>query len=206
MSRGQVADEHGDCRLCDENEKHWRYMVQTWLRARHSVDVYGPANSYTNGVWTHVAGTFDSASGAAKLYVNGVLVAQATYAVTLNAAGTPLLFAKENKAANEPYAGLLDDVRVYDHALASNEVVTIMAGGGSGVQAPRISSMCPAGDKPEFSWTSVAGTTYAVYKSTNLLAGWIAQSLTNIPGDGSAKIFTDLSPVQPAAFYRVTAR
>ena len=54
---------------------------------------------------------------------------QPTYAVTLSAAGTHLLLAKENKTGNEPYAGLLDDVRVYDHALTSNEIVTVMAGG-----------------------------------------------------------------------------
>ena len=93
------------------------------------LDVYGPANSYTNGVWTHVAGTFDSASGVAKLYVNGVLAAQASYAVTLSTAGLPFLMARENKTSNEPYAGLLDDVRVYDHALASNEIAIVMAGG-----------------------------------------------------------------------------
>jgi hypothetical protein len=45
-----------------------------------------------------------------------------------------------------------------------------------------------------------------VYKSTNLLAAWIAQPLTNIVGDGSAKVFADPSPTQRAAFYRMTAR
>ena len=121
-------------------------------------DVYGPANSYTNGVWTHVAGTFDSASGAAKLYVNGVLAAQTTYAITNNATATHLLFAKENKAANEPYAGLLDDVRVYDHALTSNEIVTVMAGGGGSAEVIRfVQAGMSAGPPPGcwFDWSGI---------------------------------------------------
>ena len=81
-----------------------------------------------------------------------------------------------------------------------------MSGGGSTVQAPTISSMHPTGNKPELGWTSASGVTYAVYKSTNLLAGWMVTPLTNIAGDGNAKIFADPSPTQPAAFYRITAR
>jgi hypothetical protein len=50
------------------------------------------------------------------------------YAVTLSTATTHLLFAKVNKTGNEPYAGLLDDVRIYDHALTSNEIAVVMAG------------------------------------------------------------------------------
>jgi hypothetical protein len=172
-------------------------------------DVYGD-QLYTNGVWIHVAATFDSASGAARLYINGVMAAHhPTYALTLSAASTPLLFAKENKTGNEPYVGLLDDVRVYDHALTSTEIATVMAGGtvGGGVQAPRISSCVrSSGNCPGLSWTSDSGVTYAVYKSTNLLAGWIAQPLTNIVGDGNTKMFTDPAPLQRDAFYRITAR
>jgi hypothetical protein len=168
-------------------------------------DVYGDRR-YTNGVWTHVAATFDSASGAARLYINGVVAAhQPTCAITLNAASTHLLFAKENKTGSEPYAGLLDDVRVYDHALTSNEIATVMSGGG-GIQPPTISGTTRTGNSPGLFWSTDSGVTYAVYKSTNLLTGWIAQPLTNIVGDGNAKSFVDAAPLQRAAYYRITAR
>jgi hypothetical protein len=168
-----------------------------------ALDVYGGSNIYTNGVWTHVACSFDAATGNMRMYINGIVEGhQPTYSVTLNASNTTFRMG----STVEQYAGLLDDVRIYDHALTSNDVVTVMNGGGSSVQAPIISSIHSVGNSPQLSWSSAVGTTYAVYKSTNLLAGWIAQALTNIPGDGSAKIFTDPSPVQPAAFYRVTAR
>jgi hypothetical protein len=75
-----------------------------------------------------------------------------------------------------------------------------------GVQAPVINSIRPVGSKPEFTWASVAGTTYAVYKSTNLFEAWLTQSLTNIVGDGSTKMFIDPAAVEPFACYKVTAR
>jgi hypothetical protein len=168
-----------------------------------ALDVYGANGIYTNGVWTHVACTFNQTNGAMRMYINGVVEShQPTYSVTLNASNITFRMG----STVEQYAGLLDDVRVYDHALASNEIVSVMNGGGSGVQAPVINSIRPVGNNTELSWASDAGTTYAVYKSTNLLAAWIAQPLTNIVGDGSAKVFADPSPTQRAAFYRMTAR
>jgi hypothetical protein len=170
-------------------------------------DVYGDT-LYTNGVWTHVAVTFDSATGAARLYINGVMVAhQPTYPIVLSTAATPLLMAKENKTGNEPYVGLLDDVRVYDHALTSSEIATVMAGGSGGVQPPVV-VIAPKPAQPgmiQLSWQTAPGTTYAVYKTTNLLAGWPAQPLTNIVGDGAAKVFSEQVGPLRAAYYRLKA-
>jgi hypothetical protein len=75
-----------------------------------------------------------------------------------------------------------------------------------GAQAPVINSIRPVGSNPEFTWASIVGTTYAVYKSTNLFEAWLTQSLTNIVGDGSTKVFIDPAAVAPFACYRVTAR
>jgi hypothetical protein len=58
----------------------------------------------------------------------------------------------------------------------------------------------------ELSWTSVSGTTYAVYKSTNLLEEWPAQPLTNnITGDGATKVFSEPTNSAPCSFYRLKA-
>jgi hypothetical protein len=83
------------------------------------------------------------------------------------------------------------------------QAATLQTGG---VEAPRISSVYRAGSKPGLSWTSDLGTTYVVYKSTNLLTGWIAQPLTNIVGDGTAKTFIDAAAVERSACYRLAAR
>ena len=176
-------------------------------------DVYGSANSYTNGVWTHVAGTFDSASGAARLYINGVIVAhQPTYAITNNAAGIHLLMARENKTGNEPYAGLLDDVRVYDHALTSNEIVTVMAGGGGSAEVIRfVQAGLSAGPPPGcwFDWSGSTGSgatnNFEIYRRTNLMAGNWQVVVSNLTRSGTGtNLWTDTN-MFPRAFYRVAA-
>jgi hypothetical protein len=91
---------------------------------------------------------------------------------------------------------------VADAKIDGIEILTI----GGGITPPRISSVNPAGNAPGLSWSSDSGVTYAVYKSTNLLAGWPAQPMTNIAGDGTAKSFVDSTPGQRGAYYRITAR
>jgi hypothetical protein len=172
-----------------------------------ALDVYGGSNIYTNGAWTHVACTFDSSSGAMRMYINGVVEShQPTFAVTLNASNTTFRMG----STVEQYAGLLDDVRVYDHALTSNEVVTVMAGGGSTSNVPPpVITLGPISSQPgmiTFSWQSVTGASYAVYRTTNLLLGWTAQALTNnISGDGTMKFFMEPVGTLPEAFYRLKA-
>jgi PKD repeat protein len=182
-------------------------------------DVYGPANSYANGVWVHVAGTFDSATGAGKLYVNGVLAAQSTYAITLSTASTHLLLAKENKVGNEPYVGLLDDVRIYDHALTSNEIVTVMSGVGGTL--PVISSALSATGTvgQAFSYQITASGSPTNYNATSLSAGLsinranglvtgtptaigtnsVALSATGAGGTGTATLTLVITSSAPAA-------
>jgi hypothetical protein len=58
----------------------------------------------------------------------------------------------------------------------------------------------------ELAWQSVLGFDYAVYRTTNLLAGWPAQPLTNnISGDGTMKSVGDPTGTFPAAYYRLKA-
>jgi outer membrane protein assembly factor BamB len=166
-----------------------------------ALDVYGANGIYASGTWVHVACTFDSATGNMRMYINGVVEShQPTFATSLNASSIAFRIA----SITEPYSGSLDDVRVYDHALTAAEIVTVMSD-SSGVQAPRISSIRPNGSNLGISWVSDAGTTYTVYKSTNLLTGWLTQPLTNIVGDGSTQSFFEAMGSQKCAYYRIKA-
>jgi parallel beta-helix repeat protein len=80
--------------------------------------------------------------------------------------------------------------------------------GGGIVTPPAISIAHKSGQAGmiELSWLSVAGTAYAVYKTTNLLAGWPAQPFTNnISGDGTTNVFSETIGGDHAAYYRVKA-
>jgi hypothetical protein len=57
----------------------------------------------------------------------------------------------------------------------------------------------------QLSWPSESGTTYAVYRTTNLLAGWPSQPVTNISGDGATKVFSEPIGANNYAYYRLKA-
>jgi hypothetical protein len=169
-----------------------------------ALDVYGGSNIYTNGVWTHVACTFNAGTGEMRMYINGVVEShQPTFAVTLNASNTAFRMG----STVEQYAGLLDDVRVYDHALTSNEVVTVMAGGGGGAEVIRFvpAGMSIGSTNCSLAWSAATGATnsFKMYRSTNLVtASWqlIAASIAR-SGTGT-NLWNDTN-VFPQAFYRV---
>lgn len=76
----------------------------------------------TLGTWSHVVGTYDGTTG--KLYVNGVLVASASYTTALATSTAPLLIGAAASGATTWDAGYywkggVDDVAVYPTALSA---------------------------------------------------------------------------------------
>jgi hypothetical protein len=79
------------------------------------------------GVWSHVAVTFDSAS--IRLYVNGVLRNTLAAPGAIGASASPLRIGGNNvfsAPGTEFFAGLIDEVRVYNRALGAAEITTDM--------------------------------------------------------------------------------
>jgi hypothetical protein len=73
----------------------------------------------TLGTWYHVAYTYDSSTGAQKLYVNGALVTSNTSAVALGYDAHPLLIGTDsnNESLNGSYfAGKIDEVTLWNVA------------------------------------------------------------------------------------------
>jgi hypothetical protein len=151
-----------------------------------------------------VACTFNKLNGAMRMYINGVVEShQPTYAVTLNASSTPFKMG----STVEQYAGLLDDVQVYDHALTSNEIVTVMLGGGSSAEVIRFvpAGMSAGSAGCSFSWSGATDKTnnFQVYRRTNLVAGNWQSVASNITRNGTGtNLWTDTN-MFPRAFYRV---
>lgn len=75
-------------------------------------------------VWTHLAATYDGL--AAKLYVNGVLVATTPVTGAI-AASTGALRIGGNAVWGEYVNGVMDEVRIYNRALSAAEILTDMA-------------------------------------------------------------------------------
>jgi alpha-tubulin suppressor-like RCC1 family protein len=84
------------------------------------------------GVWYHVAATYDG--NQSKLYVNSVLEASATPGFALDYDTTPIFIGTSGTWA--PYlsmfGGIIDEVSIYNRALAANEIQAIYNAGSAG--------------------------------------------------------------------------
>lgn len=102
---------------------------------------YSAANSAALTTWTQLVGVYDATAQTVQLYVNGVAQTAVSHTSVFNATG-PLQAgrAKEFGAWQGtatgsypwgPWAGRVDDVRVYRRALDAAEVTALYNGGGA---------------------------------------------------------------------------
>jgi len=80
------------------------------------------------GVWSHIAVTYDNT--AIRLYVNGALRSTFTTTGAISASTAPLQIGGNNVFSlpgTEFFAGLIDEVRVYNRALSAAEIATDMS-------------------------------------------------------------------------------
>ena len=169
-----------------------------------------PGNVITNGVWQHVALTYDKASGFGRLYVDGQLVAQASLGTfTPQTSYTNVLTARTtfNSVAspNAPFAGGIDELSFYSRALSSNEVAAIYNAGTAGkctsVSAPVItvqptSETVPVGGTAAFSVTAT-GTAPLSYQ-------WSVNGASISHATSSTLVVTNVQLNQSGNVYWVT--
>jgi 3',5'-cyclic AMP phosphodiesterase CpdA len=99
-----------------------------------------------SNVWSHVALTYDRASGAGAIYCNGVSVAQANFGNLAVDTRFELLFGRRMVGSETYYAfaGAMDEMSLYRRALSAAEIQAVHAIGAAGkcksieVQAPAI--------------------------------------------------------------------
>ena len=99
-------------------------------------EAYGTATLPTN-TWTHLAATFDGTT--LRLYVNGAQVSSVAKAGSI-VTSTNALQIGGDSIHGQYFAGLIDDVRVYNTALSQSEIATDMitpVGGGGSVSGPQ---------------------------------------------------------------------
>jgi len=125
--------------------------------------------------WTHLASTYDGTT--LRLYVNGTQVSAKTLGGAMPATANPLRIGG-NGVWGEYFAGLIDEVRVYNRALSVGEISTDMnTAVGSGSPGDTTAPSAPGGltatgglGKVTLAWSAssddTAVTGYEVYRST----------------------------------------
>jgi hypothetical protein len=107
----------------DNNVSFFVYVNSGWRVAMYPVD------SSFNGVWHHLAGTYDGTN--VKFYVDGTLQATTAYTGTINSTTYPVNIGRNSEITSRLYDGLIDDVRIYSSALAQADISAIVNGFGS---------------------------------------------------------------------------
>lgn len=92
-----------------------------------------PSEDFPLNVWTHAAVTYDGSTSLAQQYINGVVVASGIASV-IGPNTAPFLIG--NSGACSPFAGIIDEVSLYNRALSADEIQAILAAGSAGKCAP----------------------------------------------------------------------
>jgi len=153
--------------------------------------------------WYHAAVTYDGTT--VTLYLNGQPdgFRAVDLNTTLNANGLTIGY----RPGGSRWLGQLDEVMLFDRALAADEIAAIYAG-NNGV-CPQTS--CPSltvarvGEQLLFSWPSQAGIWYQLQSATNQQpAAWLPEGL---PFPGTAGVLTTDFPIgpEPQEFFQLQA-
>ncbi|MCK4292398.1 MAG: hypothetical protein KAY65_04325, partial [Planctomycetes bacterium] len=94
-----------------------------------------PVDSSFNGLWHHLAGTYDGAQ--LKMYVDGELKATTDYVGVIAVSADNLNIGRNSGVTDRFFDGAIDDVRIYDYALTIDEI--LHTGGFAAVYVPLVS-------------------------------------------------------------------
>ena len=85
-------------------------------------EAYGSSALAIN-TWTHLAETYDGS--AVRLYINGVLASSSPATGAITTSTSPLQIGGDS-IYGQYFAGLIDEVRIYDRALSASEILADM--------------------------------------------------------------------------------
>ncbi len=107
------------------SDNTWQFWTGSGTAAWNTLT--GPA--VNNGVWTHLAATFDGTTK--RLFVNGALAASAAQTYVPNVAEAFHIGGGGDAGTSFRFNGQIDDVRVFNSALALSEIQNVMNAGES---------------------------------------------------------------------------
>ena len=188
----------------------WEY----WAGNNGTSGAWNPMDGgpVTADAWVHVALTYDADTTTRKMFLDGVEVASQLIGVSANSQRDLHIGAGQDDGNNFFWVGRIDDVALFRKALTSDDLQRVMTSGAGSLSAPPppttpfvITSVTggPAVQKVTLVWTSGAGVSYRVQRSTTL-TGWVDVGAV-VPSAGATTSFTDDALPNGAAhvFYRV---
>ena len=101
------------------------------------VSFVSPSGLIAKNRWYHIAGVIDAHRGVMKLFINGIQVAQKPFAKTIYVSELPLRigWTHESQGDYSPFAGQIDEVRVWNVARTQAEIIAALHAPLSGVES-----------------------------------------------------------------------
>jgi len=165
--------------------------------------LFSPAYTVPLNKWTHLA--FVATSSTVTLYTNGVQEGT----VSASNFELPRSFIGVNTFSGSPsdyVLGALDELQIYNRALAGSEIASIYNAGSAGlVRAPQFTGISTNGNgQVQLNLIGQTGKAITLSSSTNLLTSWT--SMGSISNQFGATNYTDSNVSSPQKFYQATQK
>lgn len=159
--------------------------------------------SYSQNVWYSVASVIQD--GIGYLYVNGVLVGSGAINTPIYMAG--LQIGRKSANTTDFWGGSIDDVRIYNRALSSNDVAYLYIQESASTLIPpqKLTASFSAGPRVNLNLIGLPQQTFILQSTTNIVppVQWF-NLLTNVTDTNGIWRFSDTNVNTPQKFYRVT--
>jgi hypothetical protein len=108
-----------------EHERQPHFGVNSFDQGGEAVYV-NASSKFNANEWHHIAGTFDGSE--MKLYVDGKLETTKSWSGGLGRNDFEVLIGENAQMKNRNFDGLIDEVRIYNHALPENQIKVLASG------------------------------------------------------------------------------
>ena len=102
------------------------YLFMNFHDAEADITSYNPLNIQGDGLWHHIAASYDSLTGERFLYFDGNIVGNDSTTSTFQSVNTDFALGITSWNSVDDYQGLIDDAYVYNKVLSQQEIQNYM--------------------------------------------------------------------------------
>jgi hypothetical protein len=161
-------------------------------------------NTVSRGSWHHVGFTFNR--GVLTVYVDGVANGSKTLTETsLPSDPDALRIGVRGDGGTQPWAGLLDEVRIYNRVLSAAEIAALVQSDATPPSAPAGLTATASGEQINLSWTAASDAESGI-SGYKIYRGITSGGETFLAQVGNVTSYTDLTTLPNTTyFYQISA-
>lgn len=176
------------------------------LQANVGTSAIAFSQAFQEGTWYSITLTFNWNTGVLFFYVNGIVIGQTNYTQTVSYTNYPNVLNLAGQLPFGSFTGKIDDVRVYNRVLLSNEISQLYALESGATPPTNITVNYVQNSVFQLQFFGTPNYPYVLQATTNLTPPINWQTITTNAADTYGNwSFTDSNTAAyPARFYRAT--